>query len=327
MKRRFKEAFFLAITIAAVLFLLEAAVRIYDIFKYKTPFFKSFASYTDPILGWRDKVALGDPSSGNPKILFLGDSFTAFSEESEEGMYYDIIRKRLGAEASIFASPGYGTLQEYLALDMVIDNVQPDLIVLQVTSNDLINNSWDLENRSLINNNFSKRPYLIDGRIEMRFSGLGGEVRVFLTAYSRLFYRIWIKVDILVSKFVKNGYLHTIEDDVDRYGQEFPYFKKSVETTDRIIEMMKLRTGGIPIVAFIADDKPVYTRAFREIFSNNGIDLIEDVPHLIKDAESRGEVMTISDHCHWNDRGKKIVGDFLSDELMRKNYMKARVNR
>jgi alkylation response protein AidB-like acyl-CoA dehydrogenase len=51
----------------------------------------------------------------------------------------------------VYGGHGYGTLQEYLVIDKYIDEIKPDLILLQVCSNDFTNN---LENEAKSSSNY-----------------------------------------------------------------------------------------------------------------------------------------------------------------------------
>ena len=92
--------------------------------------------------------------------------------------------RRLNVEVFAYGGSGYGTLQESLVVDHYLPIVRPDLVLLQVSYNDFINNSFELERASYYNNNFLLRPYLEGDRIRRRFpSRLGGAA-----GYSRLAY-------------------------------------------------------------------------------------------------------------------------------------------
>ena len=67
-----------------------------------------------------------------------------------------------------YGTGGYGTLQEYLVLDEVIDEIQPTMILWQFCTNDFINNDHDLEVASTLNNNGWIRPYWEKGQAQLR---------------------------------------------------------------------------------------------------------------------------------------------------------------
>lgn len=87
----------------------------------------------------------GDLRSGKPRVLFIGDSYTACIEVSNHQSFYNIIADSLEIEVFAYGHAGYGTLQEYLLMDQWLDQIQPDLIVWETCSNDFIDNYAPLE--------------------------------------------------------------------------------------------------------------------------------------------------------------------------------------
>ena len=112
----------------------------------------------------------GDPNSAKLKVLAVGDSFTeAVMVSDGEAYYHHLAAARPDIEFFAIGAAGYGTLQEYMLLDQVIDRVKPDLVLLQMHPNDLINNSHAIESRSTTNNNQMTRPYWEQGQVVQRF--------------------------------------------------------------------------------------------------------------------------------------------------------------
>ena len=63
------------------------------------------------------------------------------------------------------AAGGYGTMQEYLAMEQWVDKINPDLLVLEVCNNDFIDNSPEME-RLAVYKVSERRPYLnADGNV------------------------------------------------------------------------------------------------------------------------------------------------------------------
>jgi len=84
------------------------------------------------------------PDSNKIKILVLGDSFTKAGTVSNGEEYYAYLERN--PEIQLFAKGvmGWGTLQEYLFLNETYDSIKPDIIILQFSSNDFINNDYFL---------------------------------------------------------------------------------------------------------------------------------------------------------------------------------------
>ena len=175
-------------------------------------------------------------------MLLVGDSMThTLSRTSPGDMYYAILSQRLGVQVFAYAGTGYGTLQEYLAVDRYLDTVKPDLVVLQTSFNDIVNNSWALEVRSHQNNNFAFRPYLEAGHIAYRFPS-----RVYHRSSSRirLSYLLASEGALLGAMMSSKGILNTAERD-----HTSQWLRQSALVTEQIIVMLKARLGSVPLVA------------------------------------------------------------------------------
>src|SRR5262249_3996640 len=119
--------------------------------------------YTTTRGGFR---VFGDPASSKLKVLFIGDSYTEAAQVSTgDAFYEDLARARHDIEVFAVGGGGYGTLQEYMLLDEWVDQIRPNLIVVQMHPNDLVNNSHALESRSTTDNNQMTRPYWENGRV------------------------------------------------------------------------------------------------------------------------------------------------------------------
>jgi len=313
----------LAITLCSVclLFLiLETAIRIRHVVISQTPFFANiYRNAEDSVLGWKGVEILGNPASGKFKVLFVGDSFTA-AEGLGDQAYYHVVRKELGIEAFVYAGYGYGTLQEYLVVDRYIDIVKPDLVVLQVCSNDFINNTWELERRSYLHSNYQKRPYYEKGKINYRFPRGPVFLRKTILPYSRLVGRLLFRSEAKLSDLAKEGRLKTVEARIEEEGLDFALFRRSVGVTSGLIRKIQKRCGSIPIVAFTTFDDEPYFSQFKKIFKGRGIDFLEQIPRLTWEAEIHVGKEKERNYLHWGKKGNIACGKHLADYI-RKHFL------
>jgi len=314
----------------------EIAIRAYHVSKYVLKGnSKVSAMIIDKKLGWRTKEnyvfkgwrkdasgkdyfvevetndygfrIFGDIHSKNKKIMFVGDSFTAALQVSNDKTYCGIIQKKLPVEVFAYGEGGYGTLQEYMILDEYIDMIQPDFIVLQTCSNDFINNSYELELQSYKHNNGLRRPYLMRNykifyAIPKRFSS----IRNIANNYSKFLYFVLSKIDKLVATKRKEK---TVEKHIEEQGEYHSGFKYSAQITNKLIEMFRKRNLKARMFAFCVDDVPPYYEEFRNILKKNGIKFIDSIPQAIREAENKGYVTRASDKAHWNELGHKICAE------------------
>lgn len=293
---------------------VEIGLRLQQRVTGAIPLFTSFRVRFDDVLGWEGKRMFGDVASRRPKLLIIGDSYTHGLSVPDQQLYPCVLGHTLDAEVFAYGGSGYGTLQEYLVLDRYLDEIKPDLVILQVTSNDFINNEWDLAKASLINNNLAVRPFLIDGRIEYRYPAFLGGTRLFLCAHSRAINIIVTRVERLAAVLAARGLLRTVEMDIKRQRMGFDPFVAAVRTTEVLVERFKRRAGRVPIIAFTVDAQQPYLEAFEQIFARSGIQLVEDVERVLSQAEEKGEPVRL-DGEHWNEAGHRIAGEALAGVL------------
>ena len=138
---------------------------------------------------------------------------------------------------------GYGSLQEYMILDKYIDIIDPNIIIIQTSSNDISDNYLDLEKISLANNNFMLRPYLINGDIEYYYPYPGNKFFVFL------------QKNFVSFKFL-SGRLRIFEllianKNIDKTSS---LYSLALETTEQIFKLIKQRIGEKKLFVFGSDE-------------------------------------------------------------------------
>jgi hypothetical protein len=251
--------------------------------------------------------AFGDVAGDRRKVLFLGDSFTHAMQVSDDRTYYALLREALGIEAFALGVDGYGTLQQYLLLDRIIDDVQPDAVVLQFCPNDFINNHFGLELESAYNNNGLRRPYLVDGEVAYRTPARFPALRDFAARYSEFLYFIIKKIDLLGEPPANPA-----EQRIEREGPRYRPFSESIVATDKILARIRARVSAdIPVYAFVTHHQYPYLDTFRQLAGKNGIDFIDGTSQAVAAAEAEGITTRASDGAHWNNEGHRIVADVL----------------
>jgi hypothetical protein len=260
--------------------------------------------------------AYGDVRNGKRKFLVLGDSFTQAIAASDDRTYFAILKKALDVEVFAYGAGGYGSLQEYMILDMYVDVIRPDVILWQLTTNDLINNSSDLEATSRLNNNGLVRPYWRSGRIEYVLPVADSRrTRLLALRYCRLCYMVINRLDRLRA----TGDVRTVEQETFEGGPARQMFEQSLATTSAVMKLFKKRAGSIPVYAFVAGTGPSvgaeYADGLIAVCLENGIDVLTNVESRVLAAEKSGAVVRAEDKTHWNETGHKIVGDAIVDAM------------
>jgi hypothetical protein len=256
----------------------------------------------------------GNTNSTNTKIMIVGDSFTDAIQVSDDQTYYANLKKifseQMSSPPEIFAygAIGYGTLQEVMIVERYIEQIAPDILILQVCSNDFINNSFELESASYYNNNHMLRPYLgSDGSIAMQLPQM-----VYAASYSRFLQWLIIRSNNFV---VVNKLARGVEEDIE-HQPAHPAFLRAVALTDRLLERLRsVVPAATKIYAFNVDNLQPYSGTFEKLFARHGIIYIEGVPEAITDAFRKGDAVYASDGAHWAPPGHRIAAEVLANGL------------
>ncbi len=255
---------------------------------------------------------------GNPqeesrkKVLFIGDSFTQAMHVSNDNTYYGILGRDLNLEVFALGTEAYGTLQEYMLLDKIIDDIQPDVVVLQFCPNDFINNHYELELESVANNNGLRRPYFSEGKIAYRTPSRIATLREFAANYSHFLYWILSRIDIVKASPADLAAETTSEKLIVKYGVSYPYFQESVQVTEQLIGKIRARIPATtPVYMFSSHSVWPYHAEIQRIAQNSGMIFIDGTAQAVTAAQKEGITTVAGDNAHWNNAGHQIVADVL----------------
>lgn len=256
-----------------------------------------------------------DSSTGTTcTIMFVGDSFTMALDASDEAAYYGRLSGQLNATTYAYGAGGYGTLQELMVIREFYPLVQPDIVILQLCGNDIINNSYELEAASRRNNNAMRRPYA-DRSGRIFYAMPGGfprqlpAVRHAINKHSRLLYFVFSRMDRLQSLTGTS-----VEDIIHSQGMRYPPYRDAVETTRYLLRQIRDSVPAhVPVFAFCVDDNQELPRLVTEA----DMEFIHGVPEALAEAESNGITTRASDGAHWSENGHAIAARVLYDHLIK----------
>ena len=255
----------------------------------------------------------GNPQEeGRKKVLFLGDSFTQAMHVSNENTYYGILGRDLDLEVFAFGTEAYGTLQEYMLLDRIIDGIKPDVVVLQFCPNDFINNHYALELESVSNNNGLRRPYFQDGNIVYRTPSRVAALREFAASYSHFLYWILTRIDMVKAAPANASLDDSSEQLIVKEGLSYPYFQESVQITQQLLKKFRDRVPATtPVYIFSSHNAEPYHAQLQRALEGSGMIFIDGTGQAVIDAQKQGITAVAGDHSHWNNAGHQIVADVL----------------
>lgn len=152
------QLFLTLVALVAALFMCEMALRAYRVLKDRTIEPLRFIERDDR-LGWKATAnyqvryrvrnsdgtertvtyssqangfrMFGDVNATRPKLLFIGDSFTQADNIPTSQTYAALLAKALHVEVFSYGGGGFGTLQELMVLEDVIDKINPNVVVFQ----------------------------------------------------------------------------------------------------------------------------------------------------------------------------------------------------
>ena len=246
------------------------------------------------------------------KTLFLiGDSFTQAVEVSDDKTFYALLADSLSVQIDAFGMAGYGSLQEYMVIDQYIDEIQPDIVLLQFCSNDFIDNSLLLEKEANYHVGL-RRPYLDeDDQIYYEsplhpFNQLinhSAFIRFLGDKWRRLKGRLqWKSEDSAEAKIAQQGLV-------------YPAYQQAVARTAAILQKIKLRVGDErAFFIFLADPYEPQRSHLRQICERLAIPFI-DFPTTLFDQGYTKESYFAHDGYHWNEAGHRLIFEHLTAYL------------
>jgi len=245
-------------------------------------------------------------TSERKKVFFLGDSFTQAVEVSDTETFYQHIAEKLDIEAFAYGMSGYGTLQELMVLEKYIDSIQPEVLVLQLCTNDFIDNHHKLALDCMYEMP-ERRPYLQQNG--------GITYQVPLTAFQRAFQ--YMKFPEFVYKkskriAVNQGWLDVGEKKIAEQGMEYPLFAEAVARTDSLFRRIR---SALPdtcqVLAFCADPYEPQKRKLEELAQKSAFHVTNNPLGALQQMESYYH----KDQVHWSPLGHKKVAQSLVEPL------------
>ena len=247
---------------------------------------------------------------GRP-VLFLGDSTTHAYEVSTGAAYYDTVETLGEGQYSVWAAgvAGYSNLQEYLLLMKIYDEIQPEIIVWQLDSNDVADNVYELDRASL-SSPMRTRPYLspFSGEVTFRNPGL---LPFRVSHGARYLYSQLAGVDIRFEL----GIVPSIERWLSPAdGQRAILEQQGLDVLEHMVRETRRRYPrsrviGLALMADLGEDS-----AYEEIFRRHGAGYWSRFGSQVRMATSDATDCRPWDR-HWNHTGNRVAGRLIVEGL------------
>jgi len=257
-------------------------------------------------------------SGGRARILIVGDSFTQAERIDDAKTYYARLAEMVNADIFAFGCSGYGTLQEWMVIDRHFETIKPDLIVLQVCSNDFVNASVILENASRRHNNGLRRPYprpdgAVAWDIPRKLKALS-----WLSINSRFLFWLVKRVDQARAGFdVPDGTFRVTRPILpqDPLAKEL---ERTRESIGAVFARIRHRVGGdCRVVLFAVDQDEPYATLWKGLAAVQGFDFWGDFDSSLKTLEdAAGKPLGRIDDSHWNEFGHEKAAEYLKPRIL-----------
>jgi lysophospholipase L1-like esterase len=303
-KNLFKYCLFVSVAVVLPCLTLEIGLRLEHWYRSNIPLSTNPRDRWDSTLGWLGKEHRIGAEDASP-ILVLGDSFTDGLGVASAEMWFSSLRERFPQTPIIaYGGMGYGTLQELMVLkNYKAAGVVPSKIILQLCSNDIINNYYLLERESYLQRAPGPRPYLENGDITIRFPRANGWILFPIISISHLAHHYSVQWDTKLALDAQNHKITTVEYVIQRQGFSYPPFRQAVATTSELLTQFKKEAGDIPVIFMLVDDNEPYSAALKGISRNLKVPLF--IPQHNNLIPSTGR---LADGVHLNEVGNKVLG-------------------
>ncbi|MGI6394063.1 MAG: SGNH/GDSL hydrolase family protein [bacterium] len=236
-------------------------------------------------------------------VLFIGDSYTHAHEVSSGSAYHDVFEEMGKGKYRVFtvAIGGFGTMQQYMFLKDVYEEIKPDYIIWQMCSNDIENNVFELDNASFFNNQ-RRRPYydLETEKIEIKNPGF------WLFDLSQGFWFVFPKIVAFDYKY-RLGIMKFLNSFVELDEESRVKFERQgFEITEVLIKKVVNDFPESTLIGFSANE--LYDEEFKQIFEKNGAFYWGD---FAKFMDTHEKYNCAPYDAHWNHYGNVVAGEKL----------------
>lgn len=255
----------------------------------------------------------GNPKSDKQKVFFIGDSYTACIEVSNEKSFFNLIKDSIDIEVFAYGHAGYSTLQQWMVLEKYLPIIEPDLVVWQTCSNDWIDNYAPLEMESGYKVG-ERRPYMTaDGTIIYERPVTTLKKLAEYSSFMHFLYQKWQNISYNYLEKDKKVAEYWIAHEKQAYE---PY-AASIRLTNILFEKVK---NNLPkstkLVGFSADTFEPQAGDFKTLFNENGFDYSMLPAELVQKAKKNKETVHSSDGYHWNERGHELIANGLIEFMI-----------
>lgn len=270
-------------------------------------------------------------------ILALGDSHTFGMGVSDEQTYpaqlERILSTRFKHSVNVINAgvPGYNTMQEITYYEKIIKNYQPKLVLLGIVADDVVD-AYDYRADSEGNlvkdvkemnvNHFENKE---------RFLKTSTLLKNFKRTLKRHSYLIRFLTDRFPGLLMKIGLQKSALDEYLVSWREKSLLEREFQAIKKFNIFVEKNSGYLILVVFTVPDQLIYTRGFEDYqqrllqFSKEAnipmLDLTDAYMPSYTKKKNYSSLFIYSDG-HPNENGYKIIADYITDFIIKKNLIK-----
>ena len=255
----------------------------------------------------------GTKSNADLKILVIGDSFTNMPYASNDKMWFSVFadkfKKKTNSNIYIetIGAGGYGNLQQFLLLEKMYKDFDPNFVVMQICNNDFMDNTyeWVVKNRN--KNQFLRSPYLKNDLIFYDKS-------LFSIFYKSIFYeniRLVSRIDLFISITLYKIYY--LVNKKTSYDVDIEIKNNSIKITDRIFKKIKnfFNDKDVFVINCSQDNRYPFNQ-WSKIALNN-----EMIPLNIFNSFKYSDNIFYKDGGHFNELGNYQIGEIVGNKIIK----------
>ncbi len=241
------------------------------------------------------------------RLLVVGDSYTQAVEVNSAAMYGRVLADSLDLALYNYGQAGYGTLQQAMLIEEVFDTIQPDLVILQMCSNDFVDNHAPME----YNSNYRvglRRPYLtMSGEIDYVLPVARWKRIIKKSKFASLILKKFLNATAQADK--------TTQYQIQELGKEYLPYGQSYQITGQILDRIQSKVGQTPLLALLLVNGKPYEQDLVTLCAERGIPYaLEPFKTLLK-AQWDGKDVKTSDGYHFTPLGHQIIAEGLIPEV------------
>ncbi len=268
----------------------------------------------------------------NPKaehrILALGDSFTGEPTASNDKMWFASLARALARETKtplddyyVWAggAGGYGTYQNLLLSERLLQKIHPTLLILQFCTNDFSNNHFEWESQGIVRNQFMRRPFAKLEHLETPVYDetlLGKAYRSFIGES-----KVFNSLDSLVQRYQYQsygGYGKPVSNETQLRVEA-----ESVALTRQLLTALRGKFPDIPAVMINCDGDPAGLNShWTGLAKDAGFVPLTAPSDFLHQAKSRDDKQVFNqDGAHLSEEGNQQFGAILASALVARDIL------